>query len=110
MRFGLGERVTITGTARKVKTFIGFSRGHISWQEGDLPVRHNWPEPKQYNEGVIVGQRTVMDGTAHYDEGAMFDPSVGSARNVWLVAFDMRMKPAVCFDHQVEPQLTEASA
>lgn len=107
--FKLGERVRILGTACKQKEWKGYSRAIITYDEGPPPVRHNYPEPKHYSEGVIVGQRTVQDGDADWDDGAMYTPRVGTARNVWLVAFDMRMKPVMCFDHQVKPLLAEGS-
>lgn len=99
--YALGQRVTITGTARKVKSWNGFSRGFLTYEEGPLPMRHDYPTAKHFTEGVIVGARTVQDGHAEYDEGAHFSPKTGTARRVWLVAFDMRMKPVMCFDHQV---------
>ena len=102
MRFALGQSVTITGTARKVKTWNGFSRGLISYEDGPLPRRAAYPNDKIFTAGVVVGSRTVQDGRAEYDEGAMFTPTPGTARNVWIIAFDMRMNPVMCFDHQVE--------
>ena len=101
-RFTLGQRVTISGTARKVKERRGYSRAEITYAEAGLPTRHNYPTPKTYTEGIIVGKRTVMDGRAEWNDGAMYTPTVGTARNVWLVAFDMRMNPVMCLDHQVE--------
>lgn len=95
--FTLGERVKIAGTAVKVKDFYRA----VTYRDGALPVRLDYPNAKVFTEGVIVGSRTVMDGQGDYDDGYTFTPQRGTARRVWLVAFDLRMKPTMCFDHQV---------
>jgi|GEM_PF-3935051 hypothetical protein len=98
--YQLGQRVKMEGTAAKIqewpKTF---------YADSALPFRENYPSRKTFTEGVIVGSRTVQDGEAwsHDECGRQFSPKHGTARRVWLVAFDLRMKPAMCFDHQVTP-------
>lgn len=95
--YELGQRVTITGTAQK------FHAGDWTrYKEAELPFRDYYPNRKTFTEGVIVGARTVIDGQRWSDDwGRNFSPMPGTGRRVWLVAFDMRMKPAICFDHQV---------
>jgi hypothetical protein len=97
--FALGQRVTMTGIVVKIKEYP-----RTYYKESALPYRDNYPARKTFTEGVIVGSRTVQDGlTAREDEwGSYFSPTAGTARRVWLVAYDLRMKPVTCLDHQVE--------
>lgn len=103
--FALGQKVRITGTAVKRKEWSGFSRGALTYVEGPTPTRRYWTREglvvEPYTEGAVVGYRTVQDGTAEYEDGAMFTPKEGTAQRVWLVAFDLRRTPVACFTHQV---------
>lgn len=104
-RFQLGARVSISGTAVKRKTWrAGTMFTDLEWKDGPLPSRTAYPDDQVFTEGVVVGSRTIQNGTVRhsYDEGSYFEPTIGSAQNVWLVAFDLRMKPCMCFDHQVK--------
>lgn len=98
--FKLGDRVTISGTTSKIKEYPS-----VTYKESSrLPVRHNYPDDKFFSEGVIVGSRTVQDGTTSNEEesgGYIFRPERGTARRMWIVAFDLRMKPVMCSDDQV---------
>lgn len=119
--FHLGQRVKITGIVEK-------KRDHLSWSPKDRvhvfrEVQERWAELKdlpgnsQYGmlrtrlveteatitEGVIVGKRTMAQGftyAEYWPESNCFLPCATS--QVWLVAFHLRRKPVMCFDHQVE--------
>lgn len=97
-RFELGQRVAMTGTVEKVREYP-----HTRYIESGIPYRVDYPHNRTYSEGVIVGSRTVQEGIASYDDehGRQFDPTIGKAKRVWLVAYDLRRKPAMCFDHQL---------
>lgn len=99
--YQLGDRVTMTGTARKIKEYP-----KVFYKESVLPYRDNYPERKTYTEGVVVGSRTVQEGYCFYDEGYGFKPTMGTAERVWLIAYDLRMKPVMCFGHQISPKET----
>ena len=98
--YQLGQRVKVSGTVRK-----GRSGNMVSYSDGPQPQRINYPKPKIFTEGVIVGSLTIQDGEAWHDSdyGRQFTPTNGTARRAWLVAFDLRMKPTMCFEHQVSP-------
>lgn len=96
--FQLGQRVKITGTA-----YLRKNASPEQWDEAPLPTLNISPTPVTYDTGVIVGSRTVMNGWTYggYDEPVTFTPAHGTARQVWLVAFHLRRKPVMCFDHQL---------
>lgn len=102
LRFQLGDRVRISGTA--IKTHTGYSPLKTLFREGPVPVkRDSWLKSTSLTEGVIVGYRTVTDGITHYDsDGACFVPTEGTSRRVWLVAIDLRRNPVMAFDSQLE--------
>ncbi|MGO1664107.1 MAG: hypothetical protein ACTHYO_10370 [Micrococcaceae bacterium] len=97
--FTLGQQVRISGTA-----YLRKNASPERWSEGPLPKLDIYPDPVFYDTGVIVGKRTVMDGwtTLGYYEYPGFRPAESTAKTVWLVAFHLRRKPVMCFDHQVE--------
>ena len=108
-RFKLGDRVKFTGTVTKQHDY-----SRTLYVEDELPrcfdrVQGGVP----YTEGIIIGRRTVMPGETEsmtdYDgygnripDGNQFTPPPGASRRVWLVAFDLRRKPVMCFDEQVQ--------
>lgn len=97
--YELGQRVRIHGTAVKDGT-----RDKMTYREAPQPKRFQYPNDRVFSEGVIVGSRTVQEGYVEWDEWSSgFTPLKGTAKRVWLVAFDLRMKPCMCFDHQIEP-------
>ena len=103
--FDLGQAVQILGTMRKRKSF-GYSSMNITWEEADLPTRNDYPKPKVFDRGVVVGKRTVfMHGT--YEYGEIFVGRPGTAFEVWLVAFDLRMAPVMCASWQIQPMESE---
>lgn len=97
-RFELGQPVAMTGTVEKVREYP-----HTRYVEAGIPYRVGYPSNRTYSEGVIVGSRTVQEGIASYDDehGRQFGPTIGKAKRVWLVAFHLRRKPVMCFDHQL---------
>lgn len=103
----LGQRVKITGTAKKDKGYESYSGGRFltTYVDGPLPKIWNRDGGTMYDEGVIVGRRTVQDGETRYEYDGLpvFKQTIGTAKPVWLVAFDLRYKPVMCFEHQVEP-------
>lgn len=102
-KYSLGQRVTMTGTAVKHHD----DQARTLYIESTLPQSQRYPAENNitYTEGVIVGWRTTVEGKtypASYDEQSIFMQTPGSAKRVWLVAFDLRRKPVMCFDNQVE--------
>lgn len=84
--YTLGQPVTITGTVEKRQDYP-----RTFYTEGGLPFRFTHTGHKTYSEGVIVGSRTVQDGDAWSDDcGRNFMQTPGTARRVWLVAYDPR--------------------
>lgn len=99
MTYELGQPVNVTGTAVKQKSY-----SKVSYTNGPLPTRQNYDNPTTYDKGFIVGSRHVTEGEIDsWEDGRTYVPSMGTSRRVWLVAFNMHMKPAMCFDHQVSP-------
>lgn len=98
-RFYLGEKVRMSGTAKKVR-----DTRRTEFKEDPLPFKYEYDGTKtELSIGIIVGSRTARSGTTDYDweDGATFKPDIGSARRVWLVAFNLYRKPVMCFDHQL---------
>ena len=104
LSFELGQRVRMTGTVEKVHS--GPGGGYTKFLESRLPVRHTHSGPQiALTSGIVIGARTVQPGRTHWSyDGAVFMPDIGKARRVWLVAFDLRRKPVMCFDHQLEAE------
>lgn len=108
-RFKLGDRVRFTGTVTKQHDYP-----KTLYVESEPPrcfdrVKGGVP----YTEGIIIGRRTVTPGETetitefdgyrrHIPVGKRFIPTPGASRRVWLVAFDLRLKPVMCFDEQVQ--------
>ena len=98
--FSLGERVQMSGTVKKVR-----DGARTEFVEARLPCRWSYAGHRiDLNEGIVIGSRTVQPGRTLYDsyEGNEFKPDIGEAKRVWLVVFDLRRKPVMCFDHQLE--------
>lgn len=98
--FRLGERVLMSGTVKKVHDCA-----RTEFVEAQLPYKLSYERHKiELPEGIIIGSRTVQPGRTVYDQwgGNEFRPDIGEAKRVWMVAFDMRRKPVMCFDHQIE--------
>lgn len=97
--FTLGQTVKISGTAKKVR-----EGASTTFEEAGPPIRGDaWGKHKEVTEGVIIGHRSVMYGNrdGDWEEGTYFVPTPGSAKRVWLVALNLQMNPARCFDNQV---------
>lgn len=108
--YELGQRVVMTGTARKEHQFQSPHWWVTVWGEGPLPRNHvghlrKDRKDRVYTEGIIVGKRTVMDGRCHTsrEESGGFTPIHGTERTVYLVAFDIRLNPVKCFIDQLRP-------
>lgn len=111
--YELGQPVTITGTAVKKKTFSSTAYTDVTYANGPLPTRQNYDNPRIYTKGVIVGARNITDGKVKGggdDDGYYYVPTRGTSRRVWLVAFDLNMKPVMCFAHQLAPRGTATQA
>lgn len=117
--YQLGQHVTISGIAVKVRDYSTWrpKDRHRIYQE----AQENWEAIKaesgraeygtlrtrliedatKHTEGVIIGKRTMQQGLTEssYGEDNCFLPCESS--QVWLVAFHLRRKPVMCFDHQV---------
>lgn len=95
--YQLGDRVRMIGTAEKCKR-----HRKITYEEAPIPVTNLYPTAKTHDSGIVVGSRTVMEGEVDWSEGWItFCPDRGTAVKVWLVAFDLRRKPVMCFDGQI---------
>lgn len=100
--FELGQRVRMTGTVEKTHT----NYRRTEFVATGLPVLNLYPKPITYDEGFIVGKRTVQPGKTHisyynYNSEIIFKPDIGGALTVWLVAFHLRRKPVMCFSNQL---------
>ena len=98
--FQLGDRVTITGTVKKVHR-----KRWTLYEEADRPYQYGgWQGKRYFDQGVIVGRRTVQNGKTYHDwdEGPTFIQEPGTAKRVWLVAYNLNYKPVMCFPHQIE--------
>lgn len=127
--FALGQPVTMTGTVEKVRdqsTWRPKDRHRIyqeaqeNWEAikaepgraeyGTLRTRLvEFPAPEK-TQGIIVGKRTMQQGLTEssYGEDNCFLPCESS--QVWLVAYHLRRKPFMCFDHQLTDQANEKEA
>ena len=92
-RFKLGDRVIISGQI--VKTHAD---GCTRW----LPMR------MAAMSGVIVGARTLRNGRTEWidDDGTRCFHPEGDPIRAWQVAYDLRIRPLYCLDHQVEHEAT----
>ncbi|WBL18487.1 hypothetical protein [Citricoccus sp. NR2] len=119
--FTLGQQIRISGTADKVRDRITwrpansahiYTEAQAAWDQiksepgrteyGLLRTRLVELEAPA-ETGVIVGWRTIQQGVTeyyHYGDPPCFLPC--ESTQVWLVAFHLRRKPVMCFDHQVE--------
>ena len=88
-RFKLGDLVIVSGQI--VKTHAD---GCTRW----VPMR------MAAMSGVIVGARTLRNGRTEWideDGTRCFHPE-GDQIKAWQVAYDLRIRPLYCLDHQVE--------
>lgn len=101
--YQLGDRVTMTGTVAKIH-----EEEWTRFRESGVPTRVAYPEDKIYTSGVIVGSRTVQEGTrwTDYDDDGYYSAFYpkGEARRVWIISYDLRRKPVMCFDHQISKE------
>lgn len=118
--FQLGQRVKIIGTAERKRERIDWSAKNTNNPYPE--VKERWPELKAMpdngdhgmlrtsfiettttaTEGVIIGARNVQQGLTYdesWPERNCFLPC--ETTRVWLVAFHLRRKPIMCFDHQI---------
>lgn len=104
--FQLGDRVTITGTAVRVKDYEhGHWTSKVDFIEmGPPQIKDSWNQTTKISEGVVVGKRTVQEGIIQYfyEDLPQWKPEIGATKTVWLVAFHLRRKPVMCFPHQIE--------
>lgn len=106
-RFKLGDRVTMTGTVRKVH-----EDKWTRFVERPLFPDHRAQGRPPYSEGIVVGQRTLTEGTTtssvpasglfgEYDyEPAEFHAA--TSRVAYLVAYDLYRKPCLCWPEQLQ--------
>lgn len=104
--FRLGDRVTMTGTVKKWKHHNGpgYDAKYVTeYIDAPNPKIWNRDNGTVYTEGVIVGRRFMQEGhtdSLGYDGERVFRSS-GKTHRVWIVSFDLRYKPVMCFDHQI---------
>jgi hypothetical protein len=104
--YQLGDRVTMTGTVEKVRV-----EEWTRYTEGPLVPDYRTHGRPPYAEGIVVGQRTLTEGTTtpsvpasglfgEYDyEPAKFHAA--TSRVAYLVAFDLHRKPCLCLPEQL---------
>lgn len=88
-------------------TKVHFDHGSILWREHHRGGVRRW-SPVEWNKGymtgVIVGERWLANGTVEYgngwDSGTEFYPT--EHFKAYLVAYDMRRKPAYVRPEDVE--------
>lgn len=107
--FKLGDRVTMIGTVRKRKSYDSddySAKLTTGYEEEPLPKIWNRTDGTEYSEGFIVGRRFLQEGHTDHSgyEGERVFRSNGKTHRVWLVAFDLRYKPVMCFDHQISKE------
>ena len=99
----LGDRVRIHGTVTKAHDWDG--ENQIT-EFLDSPPPSDWTGPKDaklriYTEGVIVGKRNMPVGSARTQYGASVFRTT-SVVPVYLVAYHMNRKHALCRPDQIE--------
>lgn len=127
--YQLGQRVKISGAVERNRERIKFSPRNTNMVASE--VKELWPELKTMpdngdygmlrtsfiettttaTEGVIIGSRNVQQGLTYdeqWPENNCFFPC--ETTRVWLVAFHLRRKPIMCFDHQIEAITDTANA
>lgn len=95
----LGDWVRMSGTVEKVR-----EDSRTEFREAPLPVKYEYDcTETDLSIGIIVGSRSVQSGHTirDYYDGPTFMADIGAAKRVWLVAFNLRRKPVMCFDHQL---------
>lgn len=122
-RFALGDRVRITDTVVKHRRDGDEDGPDVAWKPAGVPSRARWhrDEAKDWHrtmepltEGVIVGLRFLteydIDRESEWDmwSGKSYVITTpralpGTTRRAWLVAFDLRRKPVLVLDEDVEP-------
>ena len=111
--FSLGQRVRFTGVVEKTHG-LG-DKPTTSYVELPNPwcYRGEAKAPYQADEGVVIGRRFVADYRMEQHEerddfGYIVDVDTqwkrvaGTTRRVWLISYDLRRKPIMAYDHQVE--------
>lgn len=113
--FELGQRVQITGTVEKVRSY---DPHQTTYREAGLPSTSAMyiagRSPSGYDDwrtritthdtGFIVGTRTIADYDVRlgsYDEPTEAVQRPGSQRTVVLVAWRLRRKPVMVYPHQI---------
>jgi len=103
--YQLGDRVTMTGTVKKVRTEQpGYDTGFATTYENDkLPRCYDVDGGLDYTEGIVVGRRFLQEGVTQRldDYGTHTFKQSGTTHRVWIISYDLRRKPVMCFDHQI---------
>lgn len=91
--FELGDRVTFTAEyLRRWLPPSGKGDGRKVWVVCPLP---KWNRPGA-REGIVVGLRTLSNGTITYNYDAGPDYRADDTVPAVLIAFDIRRKPILC--------------
>lgn len=120
-RFELGDKVRFTDTVKKERvengvTYVsaGLPSRTSYAMESVIANRHWIPQVKTFNEGVIVGSRTLNDYYVEHAEDfgeygvsygkyTIVSSLAGTGKKAWLVAYDMRRNPVLVLDSHVKP-------
>lgn len=88
--FQLGEPVLIMGHTKKRSDWQSQAVHGPKYPRIDHPpgVNPAWGKTAEPRTGFIVGKRTVSEGT-------------GRSERVWVVAYDVRLKPVMAYPEQL---------
>lgn len=112
--YQLGDRVTMNGTVTKVRIDLPGPEGGFktTYTDDSLPRCYDVDGGIDYTSGIIVGRRFLQEGVTKYvgewpETERAFKQS-GVTHRVWVVAYDLRRKPVMCFDHQISKENSDA--
>lgn len=106
--YQLGDRVTMTGTVKKIRLELpGLDNAFATnYTDDTLPRCYDVDGGIDYTEGIIVGRRFLQEGVTKRlaDWGTHAFKQSGITHRVWIVSYDLRRKPVMCFDHQISKE------
>lgn len=106
--YQLGDRVTMTGTVKKVHTELPeYGSGFTTTYADDvLPRNYDVDGGVDVRSGVVVGRRFLQEGVTKRldDYGTHAFKQSGTTHRVWIISYDLRRKPVMCFGHQISKE------
>lgn len=107
--YQLGDRVTMTGTVIKYHTGRTSTRVDTTYLDAPVPVlRSTYPRGQgridhPATEGIVIGKRTIRPGRTVYHGSFPEWHASPEVIEVYLIAFALRRKPAMCRPDQLAP-------